>query len=69
MQHAFQMPPPDAKTVVVSFPFVGSGGSKRFKLVPVEGWERSRKAKDGKTPLWTHLGSTGIWNVSGSVSA
>ena len=51
---------PDAKTVVVTFPVYGSDGSTRL----LEGWERSRKGIEGRTPLWVQLGSSGIWNVS-----
>ncbi|GAA5847529.1 hypothetical protein JCM5353_004940 [Sporobolomyces roseus] len=46
---------PAAKTVLISFPIKGEGGSRNL----VEGYEKS---KGGKRARWIQLGSTGIWD-------
>lgn len=47
---------PAAKTVLITFPIKGEGGSRNL----VEGYEKS---KGGKRARWIQLGSTGIWDV------
>ncbi|GAA5881793.1 hypothetical protein JCM16303_006457 [Sporobolomyces ruberrimus] len=51
---------PRAKTVLITFPIKGEGGSKGL----VKGYERSKGVKEGEEEeiRWIQLGSTGIWD-------
>lgn len=47
---------PAAKTVLITFPIKGQGGSRNL----VEGYEKSKGSNRAR---WIQLGSTGIWDV------
>ncbi|GAA5899953.1 uncharacterized protein JCM6883_006046 [Sporobolomyces salmoneus] len=49
---------PRAKTVVVTFPIKGEGGSQGL----VRGYERAKGIENGEEVRWIQLGSTGIWD-------
>ncbi|GAA5954078.1 hypothetical protein JCM3765_005283 [Sporobolomyces pararoseus] len=49
---------PRAKTVLITFPIRGEGGSKGL----VKGYEKSKGINESESIRWIQLGSTGIWD-------
>ena len=55
---------PRAKTVLITFPIRGEGGSKGL----VKGYAKSKGINQSESIRWIQLGSTGIWDVSPLIS-